>query len=456
MRLGETVPVYGETARDYRSLKLGERIRTARRARGLTLREMSIRLSTSIAALSAVENDRTALDLERLVAISEVLGVRLDTLFPKTESCHFYVMRRASVESIPPVTVKIRNAAHPTLLPNVARPLAAPFVGKHMEPFQIHLLPSTQSEFVSHGHQEFFVVQRGEVECLLKTPEGLVSERLGPGDCMYIWSRLPHCIHAAGDAPAESIHLLYTGYDTIDGADLTVVDATQATTLGQEIAFKVAALRRSEGRSLAEFGHLLDISPRRLHEIEQGRKPVSIEMLLRICHHFRKPLEYFFASIMVEKPFYSLVRAAEIGRLPPRTRRRMPDGSWAGSEFRSLAAGFGPRGMHPYHAKLRQPEGAEASLHVHHGQEFVYVVKGEVKLVTLVDGQPTTQMLAAGDMCFIDSTVPHRFIGMGVSPFEESSAEVIDVFWCPLGESYLFSEDGASTADDIAGSPAAL
>ena len=61
--------------------------------------------------------------------------------------------------------------------------------------------------------------------------------------------------------------------------------------------------------------------------------------------------------------------------------------------------------------------------------------------MTLLNGQRVSETMAAGDMCFIDSTVPHRFLGKGLSLYEESSAEIIDVYWCPLGESYLFEED---------------
>lgn len=459
------MPVFEETAVDYRSLRLGERIRACRKAKGLTLRDMSLQLATSIAALSAIENDRAVLDLERLVAISDALGVRPDTLFPKGRSCHFHVVRRSSLDHLPPVTVKIRDAVHdtPRQYSNLLRPLAAPFVGKHMEPFHIQMLPSAEIDFVSHGHEEFFFVLRGEVECLLKTPDGVVSERLGPGDCMYLWSHLPHCLRAAGSEVAESIHLLYSGYGTTEAraSDLTVVKGNQGATLTEDIAFKVAAFRQSEGLTPAEFARLLDMNARRLNDIERGRKPVSIELLLRICHRFRKPLEYFLASTIVEKPFYKLVRAATIGALPVWPRRRLPDGGWSDTEFRPLASDFGPRAMHPYYVKLLRPNRTGASLHEHHGQEFVYVVKGEVSLVTILDGRRTTQTLSSGDMCFIDSTVPHRFVGMGVSPFEESSAEVIDVFWCPLGESYLFSEDSATTSDvgersgGAAGSPVA-
>jgi transcriptional regulator with XRE-family HTH domain/quercetin dioxygenase-like cupin family protein len=445
------VPVFEDTAPDYRSLKLGTRIRACRKQKGWTLRDMAGQLSMSIAALSAIENERAELDLERLVAISEVLGVRPDALFPKTRSCHFHVVRRSSVEHVTPVTMKIRNVVRnvPREYHNVIRPLAAPFVGKHMQPFHIKVLPSAEAEFVSHGHEEFFFVLRGEVACLLKTPDGLVSERLGPGDCMYLWSHMPHCLRAAGPDAAESIHLLYSGYGATDGqsSDLAVTTGNQRASLTEDIAFKVAAFRQGEGLTPAQFSRLLHMNARRLSDIERGRKPVSIDMLLRICHHFRKPLEYFLASTIVEKPFYELIRAATIGAVPIRPRRRVPDGSWSDGEFRPLASAFGPRGMHPYYVKLGQRTRPDASLHVHHGQEFIYVVKGEVSLVTILDGCRTAHTLSSGDMCFIDSTVPHRFVGMGVSPFEESSAELIDVFWCPLGESYLFAEEGAGTSE---------
>jgi hypothetical protein len=94
-----------------------------------------------------------------------------------------------------------------------------------------------------------------------------------------------------------------------------------------------------------------------------------------------------------------------------------------------------------YVIKPRIPAHHAPTLHEHHGQEFVYVLNGEVTLNTLVDGKRYSEKLVAGDTCFIDSTVPHRFLGVGLSPYDESSAEMIDVYWCPLGESYLFEEN---------------
>jgi hypothetical protein len=96
--------------------------------------------------------------------------------------------------------------------------------------------------------------------------------------------------------------------------------------------------------------------------------------------------------------------------------------------------------MYPYYVKLHHPGEYPKTLHEHHGQEFTYVLSGEVTLETIQNSERIQIILSAGDMSFIDSTVPHRFVGTGASPYEESWAEVIDVFWCPLGESYLFDD----------------
>jgi Cupin domain len=137
-----------------------------------------------------------------------------------------------------------------------------------------------QLSFINHGHEEFFFVLNGAIECRLQTPDGLIIETLREGDSMYFWSSLPHCIRSARREPSDAIHVL--------------------------------------------------------------------------C-------------------------VAQSDRLT-------------------------------------------------------------------VDGKPYLETLVAGDACFIDSTVPHRFDGTDVNPFEPRTAEVLTVFWSPLGEAYLFDPDGPTTA----------
>jgi transcriptional regulator with XRE-family HTH domain/uncharacterized cupin superfamily protein len=453
------LPVYTTAVSDYSQLRLGQTIREHRKRRGWTLQDLASRVPMSVAGLSEIENEKAVLDLERLVAIADVLGVRPDSMFPKNPSRHFQVMRRATIDALPPSPLKLLDRSSGTITAhhNLMRPLADEFVGKHIEPFHIEVLavPDADIRFIMHHHEEFFFVLRGEVECLIKTPEGPVRETLGAGDCMYLRSNLPHCIRALGGQPAYTIDVVHSPYSGADSehGDTAIYFKDGIQSLTEQIADQIAALGKARGLSTTDFARELDISVRRLADVERGRRPVSIDLLLRACQRFRKPLEYFLSRTIVDPPFYFIQRASTIGQLPVQTRRRLVDKGWAHTQFRSLAAGFSPRGMYPYYVKThyvktRDPGPDDITLHEHHGQEFVYVLSGEVTLITVLDGKRVCETLTAGETCFLDSTVPHRFVGEGLSLYDDSSAELIDVYWCPLGESYLFSEDAPEAPAD--------
>jgi len=447
------MPVFGEPVLDYRSLHLGDAIRRLRKERGWMIRTAASRLGISVANLSAIENDRAILDVEQLAAFADVFGVRLDTLLPRTQSRHFHIVRHLAVQALPAERLKTvsRDGRSTSVGHNLIRPLAEPFVGKHIEPYHISIPPSDDHlQFISHHDEEFFFVLRGQVELQLSTLDEMLVEVLGPGDCVYFRSDLPHSLRALGSDTAEAIQVLEMGYGTTDSAQTHVRmypgDRLPRKALPEQVASKIAALRQHESVTAAELAAALGIRVRRLAEIEEGRRPISLELLLNVSAYFRKPVEYFLSSAFVEPPFASVMRASDIGRLPLTKLRRLPDGDPLRHEFRSLVSGFGARAMFPYYINLRCSPDLTVSLHDHHGQEFVYVLNGEVTLLTIVDGERVSYRLLPGDMCFIDSTVPHRFIGMGGSPYARSQAEVIDVYWCSLGEDYLFVDPQVGTS----------
>lgn len=452
------MPVYTDLRIEYGELRLGGTIRDLRKSRGWTLQELAKKLSLSLANLSAIENDKAVLDTQRLSAIAAAFGVRPDALFPKNASRHFHVVRQASLESTlaSPLHLLDRGSGEVTQHQNLVRPLADVFVGKHIEPFHMELLPVPDEEmqFISHHYEEFFFVIGGKVEYLTQTSDGIAREILNPGDCMYFRSNLPHCIRSANGEKSYSIHVLHSPYGTVDsehGDSAVYLKSAAAADLTEHIANQLITLRQARGMSMGEFARELNISVRHLAEIERNRKPVALDLVLYACQRFRKPLEYFLSSDQPEGPLYFLQRASQIRHAPVRTRRRLVDAGWSETQFLSLAYGFGTRGMYPYYVKLRHPgQGYDITLHEHHGQEFVYVLNGQVTLVTILNGKRVTEKMVAGDSCFIDSTVPHRFLGMGLSPYDESSAEIIDIYWCPLGESYLF-EDHRSGNDSHRG-----
>jgi len=449
------LPVYYDTTPpDKHALGIGDRIRAERKGNGWPLHELAARAGMSVTSLSEIETDKGRLDLARLERLAAALGISAERLLPRSRSTHFYVSSRSVLQQASAtLTLVDYGSGNLTHYHNRLRPLAEPFVGKHMDPIYIEALPvpDDRLSFISHHHEEFFVVLKGELECLLRTPTGLIREKLGPLDSMHFWSHLPHIIRSTSATPANSIHLHCSGDHFVeldqaaDGSGAIYFRDESTQTTAALVARRITGARTARGLSLGEFARDLGISARRLSEIERGRRPLPIDLLLKICIRCRRPLDFFTAGVFVAPPYYSIVRAADIDRQPIRAERHLgPEAA----ELRLLASGLTGRRMYPCYARIHDAEGV--TLHEHLGEEFVYVLNGEVTLSTVLHGRPVTQDLIAGDSCFINSALPHRFSGAGLSASGHSSAEALAVYWCPLGQEYLFAdvEESSTETDD--------
>jgi transcriptional regulator with XRE-family HTH domain/uncharacterized RmlC-like cupin family protein len=451
------MPVYSSHLVNYRDFGVGERIREERQRKQLTLRQLAERVNVSEAKLSNVENAKVSLDLAELSQLAAALEVPISALLPRTTVEHYLIKRGHDIKAEAPVARDLIGSEDgPKKHHNPVWPLADLFVGKHMEPLLASIAPLADSDlhFVSHDHEEFMFVLTGEVETLLKTNEGMVTEKLRAGDCIYFRSNLPHCHRSLRAEPALSLNVIYSLRGAIDPHDgeLTAggrrfyrrevyIDAAR------EASEKIALLRRSQGRSLAELGADLGIGARLLAQIESGEKAPDVELLLRAARRFRQPIEYFFATTLESQPFFFLQHGSEVKNIQPYKRRSNVDHAGVSNAvFRPLAAGFPDCGMYPYYVQV-MPGGSETLRpHEHAGQEFIYVLDGEVELVVL-GGSERVELLRAGDALFLDSSVPHMFRGHSRNPFASICAELIDVFWSPIGSDYLFvRDDGAASA----------
>lgn len=445
------MPVFSSHLLDYKGLGIGKRIREERQRKGHTLRELARKIGASEAKLSNIETGKVSLDLAELGQLAEALEVPMPAFFPRDRLYHYFIKHNEEVAGERPIVRHlIGPEAGPPTHHNPVWPLAQPFVGKHMEPLLAQIRPLSDEElhFIGHDHEEFMFVLRGDVETLLKTNEGLVTERLQPGDCIYFRSNLPHCHRSATSQPAETINVIYSLRGAIDPDDGELrspgrrfyrrgvyADATR------EAAEKIALLRRSHGATLAELARDVGVGVRHLADIESGKKAPDVALLLRLARQFRRPIEYFFATTLDSQPYYFLQRGAAIAHLPVQHRKTSEgqDGIQA-NVFRPLAAGFPERGLHPYYVQVKASPPESVTLHEHHGQEFIYVLDGEVELVTRAGEEEIVEPLRPGDSVFLESSVPHLLRGRSRNPYAETSAQVIVVFWSPLGESYLFGQ----------------
>jgi transcriptional regulator with XRE-family HTH domain len=200
----------------------------------------------------------------------------------------------------------------------------------------------------------------------------------------------------------------------------------------EQVAAKLMSLRQALGMSASEFASQLGISGRRLNRIDRGESRIPLDLLLHACRKFRKPKEYFLASLIPERPYHFVLRANEIRRILRSTRTTEADGCFGKVVSRPLADGFQNRGMHPQLLRLTELHGRSPRLLQHPGQEFVYVLTGKVDLLTRRDNELFTETLFPGDSCFIDSSVAHRFLAARLNPYQRPGAEILTILWVPV------------------------
>jgi transcriptional regulator with XRE-family HTH domain/quercetin dioxygenase-like cupin family protein len=454
------MPVFYNPLNGHGGRRIGHVIRDQRQKQGLTLKQLADRLKMSQAKLSNIETGKVGLDLGELAAIGTAIEVPIGTFFTRTRAYHYLVRRSEEIAREPPLT---RRLVGPTPGPAVDHnriwPLAQQFVGKHMDPVlsRIEPLRADDLHFISHDHEEFMFVLRGEVETSLRTHEGTAVEHLTAGDCIYYRAYLPHCHRSPTDTPAETLNVMYSLRGAIDPADDGCGPSSHRfyrrgaeSNFIREASEKIALLRRAHGFTLPELAKYIGTGVRYLGQVERGERPPDVELLLSLARRFRRPVEYFLATSLDAQPSYFVQRGADIHSLPTSVRRSSEAGAThVPHVFRPLAVGFPDRGLHPYYLQVRRygPD-QEPSPGAHYGQEFIYVLDGEVEFVTqLEDGIEHREVLHPGDSLFLESSAPHLLRGHSRNPYASSTAEVIDVFWSPLGETYLFSPSAdAATA----------
>jgi transcriptional regulator with XRE-family HTH domain/uncharacterized cupin superfamily protein len=443
------MPVYTNLDVDYSSRSIGTCIRTQRKRVGWTLERLANKLSVSIGMLSAVENGKASIAVDLFLAVAEALQVPLDALLPASTTKKYLVSRRSSVTSTSPWPVKLVHPTRETFVSyhNSLWPLAQSFLGKHIEPFAIEIARVSDEEirYISHHNEEFVFLLSGAAECLLQTPEGGKSERLHVGDCMYFWSYLPHCIRSVAADPTFAVHVIHAPNETSDSEftnehtqrGVYLIDASKKNAL-QQIANRITALRQTSGLSIGEFARFIGVSVRRLKQVETGQKPVALDLLFKMCRTFRKPREYFLPSNFVQRPFSSVTRRARIRRGPSAAHEAVGPFvvSYPGASFKELARNFPSRGMEPWLMTFKSnSDVASARSAAHQGQEFVYVLAGALQLV--IGENETEEVLFPGDSCFIDSSLPHRFMRARIHSFEKRPTIALGVFWLPSESGHL-------------------
>jgi transcriptional regulator with XRE-family HTH domain len=181
---------------------LGERIRTAREMRGLTLEDISSRTGIDVATLKGIESSKMAPPLGQLIRLGKALDMKMGYFISPGVDKPMTVVRKDQGKAVARYGKKKgeqHGYSYESLAPEKAN--------RMMEPFIVTLMPTEAEEFSSHDGQEFIFVLEGE----MKVQVGDKVEFLKPGDAVYYDSTQPHLVKSATKIKARILAVLYTG-----------------------------------------------------------------------------------------------------------------------------------------------------------------------------------------------------------------------------------------------------
>jgi transcriptional regulator with XRE-family HTH domain len=205
-----------------RHVRLGERLRAKRTARGLSLRELARRLEVSPSLVSQIETGKIQPSVRTLYAMVSELGVSLDDLFAADEPAAPAVVEPSrqheaplSTEPAVPEQGRVQRAAGRRVIELEA--------GVHWERlttwndrdvdflfavYEVGGASSPEGKLVRHNGREFGIVISGQ----LGVTVGFEEHVLGPGDSISFESTVPHRLHNGGDVAVNAIWVVLGRY----------------------------------------------------------------------------------------------------------------------------------------------------------------------------------------------------------------------------------------------------
>ncbi|HUI70182.1 MAG TPA: XRE family transcriptional regulator [Spirochaetia bacterium] len=181
---------------------------------------------------------------------------------------------------------------------------------------------------------------------------------------------------------------------------------------------KVRSIRESRSMTLDQLADRADLDADHVRQIESGALIPSLSPLIRIARALGVRLGTFLDDQEQMGPVISRAGAHEaVVRFSGRQRSSHSD-----LDFFSLAANKTGRHMEPFVIDIHPASAQEAQASTHEGEEFIYVLSGEVEIQYGRD----TYNLSPGDSIYYDSIVPHHVHSVG-----DHDAKVIGVVYAP-------------------------
>jgi len=188
---------------ELKDLNLGQKIKTLRQRKGVSMQQMGEKTSLSEPLLSQIESEVVAPPVATLLKISKALNVNIGYFFQEEESGKRAVIVRKNERK----QIFRRIHEDPSKVGYYYESLAYPKADKHMEPFHVQFEVKNKEDilFFNHKGEEFVFVLEGQVE--FSYEDEIFT--LNAGDSLYFDSSSPHAFRAVGKKNALAIDVIY-------------------------------------------------------------------------------------------------------------------------------------------------------------------------------------------------------------------------------------------------------
>lgn len=185
-----------------------------------------------------------------------------------------------------------------------------------------------------------------------------------------------------------------------------------------EFASKIKSIRERQNMSIEELSENSGVKLEVLKAMEAGEVIPSLTPLTKMARALGVRLGTFLDDTPELGPVVTRDGKTE-NSLYFSGREDVTNAS--NLEFHSLGAGKIDRNIDPFIIDIEYEEG-EKELSSHEGEEFIYVLEGEIEVIYGKD----TFTISKGDTIFYDSVVPHHLHASG-----NNNAKILAVLYTP-------------------------
>jgi transcriptional regulator with XRE-family HTH domain len=171
----------------------------------------------------------------------------------------------------------------------------------------------------------------------------------------------------------------------------------------ENLGDKIRALRKKSGMTQKELAERVGLTPSFISQLEKNVISPSLDSLLKLSEKLNTQPIYFLADGETGPLQKMVIKPGE------RQRIRLQHVKESDAGLQLLVSDVFNRRMEPYLLTIRAGAVIDGHFCVHKGDEFAYVVKGELE----VEIQDENQLLGEGDSLYIGSIFPTRWVNPG-------------------------------------------